>query len=106
MIRATWNGAVIAESQRTTIVEGNHYFAPEDVNADFLVKSDKHTLCAWKGTASYYSVEVNGQINTDAAWTYPNPTAQAQEIKDRIAFWRGVQVQEVDDPVDSADRNQ
>ncbi len=102
MIRASWNGAVIAESDRTAVVEGNHYFPLEDVNTEFLIPSEKHTLCAWKGTASYYSLTVDGHVNTDAAWTYPNPTTEAREIKDRIAFWRGVEVREVNDPIDSA----
>lgn len=101
MIRATWNGAVIAESSRTAVVEGNHYFPSEDVHAEFLIESDKHTLCMWKGTASYFSVTVNGQVNTDAAWTYPNTTTEAQAIQGRIAFWRGVEVREVDDPTRS-----
>lgn len=93
---------MIAESDRTTVVEGNHYFPPEDVKAGSLIQSEKHTLCAWKGTASYFSVTVEGAVNTDAAWTYPNPTTEAQAIKDRIAFWRGVEVREVDDPIQPA----
>jgi uncharacterized protein (DUF427 family) len=101
VIRATWNGAVIAESDRTTVVEGNHYFPLEDVHRRFLIESAKHTLCMWKGTASYFSLEVGGVFNTDAAWTYPNPTTEAQEIKGLIAFWRGVEVHEVDDPIRS-----
>ena len=102
MIRATWNGAVIAESDRTVVVEGNHYFPAEDVDAELLLDSEKHTLCLWKGTASYYSIAVDGQVNTDAAWTYPKTTTEARPIEGRIAFWRGVRVEEVRDPVDFA----
>ena len=95
MIRATWNGTVIAESDRTTVVEGNHYFPRDDVDPAFLADSDTHTVCPWKGTASYYSVVVDGEVNTDAAWTYPTPKDAAKEIQDHIAFWRGVEVREV-----------
>jgi uncharacterized protein (DUF427 family) len=105
MIRATWNGTVIAESDRTRRVEGNQYFPMEDIHTDLLTDSSTHTRCPWKGRASYYNVVVNGEVNPDAAWTYPKPTFLARGIKGHVAFWRGVQVQEVDDPVDSADRN-
>lgn len=93
MPRATWNGAVIAESDETVIVEGNHYFPAEAVNRDFLSDSDTHTRCFWKGTASYYDVVVDGQSNSDAAFYYPTPSDAASEIKDHIAFWRGVTVE-------------
>jgi uncharacterized protein (DUF427 family) len=96
MIRATWNGAVIAEGSRTVIVEGNHYFAPEDVNRDYLRESDYHTTCPWKGLASYYDVVVDGQVNKDAAWYYPTPKPAADAIKGRIAFWRGVKVEVIE----------
>jgi uncharacterized protein (DUF427 family) len=93
MARASWNGAVLAESDQTVVVEGNHYFPPGAVHSDFLRPSDTHTVCGWKGTASYYDVEVNGQRNPDAAWFYRDPKPAAAEIKDHIAFWKGVRVE-------------
>ncbi|MFY9529233.1 MAG: DUF427 domain-containing protein [Candidatus Acidiferrales bacterium] len=93
MARAIWQNAVIAESDKTIIVEGNHYFPPDAVRKEFLKPSSTHTECPWKGTASYYNVEVNGAMNPDAAWYYPDPRAAARQIKDRIAFWRGVRVE-------------
>lgn len=93
MARAVWNGVVIAESDDTVVVEGNHYFPVESVHSEFLAGSDRHTVCAWKGTASYYDVVVEGETNTAAAWYYPNPSEAARSIKGRIAFWRGVQVE-------------
>jgi len=93
MARAVWKGAVIAESDRTVVVEGNHYFPKSSVRTDYLRPSETHTICAWKGTASYYDIEVNGQRNTDAAWFYANPKAAAAQIKDHIAFWKGVRVE-------------
>lgn len=93
-MKAVWNGAVIAESDRTVVVEGNHYFPPEDVQKEYLKESDTHTICPWKGVASYYSVEVEGKVNRDAAWYYPDPKEAAREIGGRIAFWHGVQVTE------------
>ena len=92
MPKAIWNGATIADSDDTLVVEGNHYFPRESVNADYLRDSDTHTTCPWKGVASYYSLAVNGAENRDAAWYYPEPKTAAAEIKDRIAFWKGVQV--------------
>ena len=91
-MRATWNGAVLAESDATVIVEGNHYFAPDSLNREYFSDSDTHTVCPWKGTASYYSVTVDGQVNEDAAWVYPQPKEAASEIAGHVAFWRGVQV--------------
>jgi uncharacterized protein (DUF427 family) len=91
-IRATWNGTVLAESDRTVIVEGNHYFPAEDVHQEFLEETPTHTTCSWKGRASYYTVVVDGQRNEDAAWYYPEPLEAAHEITGRVAFWRGVQV--------------
>ncbi len=93
MARAIWNGAVIAESDRCEIIEGNHYFPRDSVHGEFLKPSDTHTICPWKGEASYYHIVVNGERNADAAWYYPTPTAAAKNIKDRIAFWKGVKVQ-------------
>ena len=93
MARAIWNGAVIAESDDTIYLEGNHYFPPEAVNRKFLVDSSDHTMCFWKGVASYYDVEVDGEVNRGAAWYYPEPSAAAANIKNYIAFWRGVQVE-------------
>lgn len=92
MAKAIWNGAVLAESDETIIVEGNHYFPSETVNPDYLRSSDHQTTCFWKGVASYYDIEVNGQVNKNAAWYYPTPSGAAQSIRDRIAFWKGVQV--------------
>jgi uncharacterized protein (DUF427 family) len=93
MPKAIWNGAVIAESDKTIVVEGNQYFPPDAVNKDYLQESQTHTVCSWKGTASYYSLVVDGQTNTDAAWYYPQPKDAAKEITNYIAFWRGVKVE-------------
>lgn len=92
MARAIWNNQVIAESFSTKVVEGNHYFPRESVNEEFLRPSDTHTTCHWKGEANYYSLEVDGASNPDAAWTYPEPREAAAHIKDHVAFWRGVTV--------------
>ena len=92
MPKAIWEGAVLAESENCVVVEGNQYFPPEAVRREHLQPSDLTTKCAWKGTAHYYNVVVNGKVNANAAWYYPNPTAAAREIKDRIAFWKGVKV--------------
>jgi len=97
MIRAIWNGAIVAESDRTISVEGNHYFPPDDVRWEYLQSSSKHTHCPWKGTASYYTLDVDGKANRDAAWYYPDPSPAAAQIADYIAFWRGVLVRRVDD---------
>ena len=91
-MRAIWNGAVIADSQDTVVVEGNHYFPAESVNVDLITASSTHTTCPWKGEASYYSIEVDGKLNKDAAWYYPQPKAAANAITGRVAFWRGVTV--------------
>jgi len=93
-MRATWNGTVIAESDHTVVVEGNHYFPADSVDRQYLEPSDKQTLCAWKGKASYYSINVGGERNEDAAWYYPAPLPAAKEITDHVAFWRGVTVEE------------
>jgi uncharacterized protein (DUF427 family) len=92
MAKATWNGAVIAESGDTRIVEGNHYFPPDAVKREYLRPSANHTVCSWKGTASYYDVVVDGRTNADAAWYYPEPKPAAKEIAGWIAFWHGVTV--------------
>jgi uncharacterized protein (DUF427 family) len=93
MPRATWEGAVIAESDACVVVEGNQYFPPEAVKKEYLRPSSTTTVCPWKGTAHYYDIEINGKRNPNAAWYYPEPSAAAREIKDRIAFWRGVKVE-------------
>lgn len=91
-MKAIWNNEVIAESDDTVIIENNHYFPLDSVTKKFLVSSNTHTTCPWKGTASYYTLEVNGQQNKDAAWYYADPKPAANTIKNRIAFWKGVQV--------------
>ncbi|MEO1204281.1 MAG: DUF427 domain-containing protein [Pseudomonadota bacterium] len=91
-MKATWNGQIIAESDDTVVVEGNHYFPRDSVNDSLLVDSDKTTVCPWKGTANYYSLSVDGETNADAAWYYAEPKGAAAEIKGRVAFWRGVEV--------------
>ena len=93
MARATWNGAVIAESDSYEVVEGNVYFPPGAVRREHFEESPTHTVCGWKGTASYYHVVVDGAENKDAAWFYPEPKEAAANIKDHVAFWRGVTVE-------------
>lgn len=92
MPKAIWNGTVIAESDDTVVVERNHYFPRESVRADLLKPSATTSVCGWKGTASYYSLEVDGKTNADAVWYYPEPKDAAKEITDRLAFWKGVEV--------------
>ena len=92
MVQAIWNGQVIAESDHTVVVEGNHYFPRGDVKAEYLADSDQHSTCPWKGEASYHDVVVDGEVNAGAAWYYPSPKDAAKEIKDHIAFWNGVEV--------------
>ena len=92
-MRATWNGVVLAESEKTVVVEGNQYFPPDSINKQYFQPSDKHTTCPWKGEASYYNIVVNGQVNNDAAWYYPATKPAADEIKGYVAFWRGVKVE-------------
>ncbi|MCH2214050.1 MAG: DUF427 domain-containing protein [Flavobacteriales bacterium] len=94
-MQAIFNGKVIAESDNTKPLEGNHYFPIEDVNKEFLKDSSTHTFCPWKGTASYYTVEVDGAEGTDAAWYYSEPKDAAAGIKDHVAFWKGVEVNPV-----------
>jgi uncharacterized protein (DUF427 family) len=93
MPKAIWNGEVIAESDKTVMVEGNHYFPREAVKRDFLRDSSTNTVCGWKGTASYFDIVVHGAVNKDAAWYYPTPKDAAQEIAGHVAFWKGVQVE-------------
>lgn len=90
-MKAIWNGAVIAQSDDTVIVEGNHYFPADSVVKDCVVPSDHTTVCPWKGTAHYYTLNVDGKQNENAAWYYPQPKSAASEIADRVAFWRGVE---------------
>lgn len=93
MARATWNGAVLAESDRFEEVEGNVYFPPDAIRREHFRESPTHTVCPWKGTASYYSVTVDGETNADAAWYYPEPKDAAANIRDHVAFWKGVRVE-------------
>lgn len=92
MPKAEWNGVVIAESDTTEIVDGNHYFPQSALNRECFRESDHTTVCGWKGTASYYDVVVDGKVNEQAAWYYPEPKAAAANIKNHVAFWKGVQV--------------
>lgn len=92
MVKAVWNGEVIADSDDTIVVEGNHYFPRDAVRADVLKPSDTTSTCPWKGLAHYHSLEVAGATNADAAWYYPEPKSAAAEIRDRIAFWKGVEI--------------
>jgi uncharacterized protein (DUF427 family) len=92
MTKAIWNGAVLAESEKTEVVEGNHYFPPETLHREYFKESGTRTVCGWKGTASYYNLVVNGQENKDAAWYYPAPLPAAATITGHVAFWKGVQV--------------
>ena len=91
-MKAVWNDVTIAESDDTVVVEGNHYFPRESLREDVVRPSDTRTVCPWKGTASYYSLEVEGQTNADAAWYYPEPKDAAKQVTDRVAFWKGVEV--------------
>ena len=92
-MKAIWNNRVLAESDDTTVVEGNHYFPREAVNWTYFRDSDHATICPWKGVASYYDIEVDGEVNRNAAWYYEEPSAAAARIKDHVAFWRGVRVE-------------
>ncbi len=91
-MKASWNRTVLAESDNTIVVEGNHYFPPDSIHRHYFKPSDSHTVCSWKGQASYYHIEVDNQINRDAAWYYPSTKAAAQEIPGYVAFWKGVRV--------------
>lgn len=92
MVQAIWNEHVIAKSDLTIVVEGNHYFPQESVNRDLLLESDNHSVCPWKGMASYYDIKVDGQVNRGAAWYYHDPSKAAEKIRNYVAFWKGVRV--------------
>ncbi len=91
-MKAIWNNKIIAESNDTVVIENNHYFPHDSINKEFFEQSDLHSVCPWKGKASYYTLEVDGKQNRDAAWFYPEASEQAKDIKNYVAFWRGVQV--------------
>ena len=95
-MQARWNGVVLADSDQTIVVENNHYFPPQSLHQEYFKPSDSHSTCVWKGEASYYHIEVDGKVNEDAAWYYPEPSEAAAKlgIKDYVAFWRGVEVVE------------
>ncbi|MFK7954250.1 MAG: DUF427 domain-containing protein [Ekhidna sp.] len=93
-MKAIWNDTVIAESNDTVVVEGNHYFPPSSIKKEFYKETDTHSVCPWKGTASYYTLEVNGEENKDAAWYYPETSELAKNFKGYIAFWKGVKVED------------
>lgn len=96
-MRASWNGLVLAESDQTVVVEGNHYFPPDSLRREHLAPSGTHSLCPWKGRASYYDVTAAGAVNPAAAWYYPKPWPLARKIRDHVAFWNGVTVEELPD---------
>lgn len=93
MAKAIWENTILAESDRTIEVEGNQYFPPDAIKREYFQPSDQHTTCPWKGLASYYNVDVNGKRNPNAAWYYPEPKPAAKQIKDYVAFWKGVKVE-------------
>nr|MBI1232664.1 DUF427 domain-containing protein [Cytophagales bacterium] len=93
-MKAIWKNTIIAESQKTIKLEGNHYFPPDTIKDGYLKPSSSKSICPWKGEASYYTIEVNGELNKDAAWVYRNPKTEASEIKEHIAFWKGVKIEE------------
>ncbi|MGK7958259.1 MAG: DUF427 domain-containing protein [Crocosphaera sp.] len=93
MAKAIWNDVILADSQECEIVEGNYYFPPDSINKDYFKESNTHSNCFWKGQANYYTLDVNGKENKDAAWYYPTPKEKAQNIKGYVAFWKGVQVE-------------
>ncbi len=98
-MRAEWNGVTLAQSDKTVVVEGNHYFPPEALNRAFFDHSDRRSVCPWKGTADYYDVVVDGKRNAAAAWTYPTPNPAAEDIRGHFAFWKGVKVSEAEPDV-------
>ncbi len=91
-MKAIWKNTVIAESQNTIEVEGNQYFPPDSIKTEYLIASNTNSVCYWKGTASYYNIAVDGQVNNDAAWYYPNPSDRANNIVNHVAFWKGVEI--------------
>ena len=91
-MKAIWNGKIIAESDKTIVIENNHYFPENSINKEYFENSDMHSTCPWKGGASYYSLVVEGKTNRNAAWYYPQPKSEAKEIQDYVAFWKGVEV--------------
>jgi len=91
-MKAIWNDTVLADSDDTVIVEGNHYFPPDSIKEDYFEESDTNTVCPWKGTANYYNINIDGKENADAAWYYPDPSDLAKNIKNHVAFWKGVEV--------------
>lgn len=93
-MQALWNGIILAQSEHTLVVEGNHYFPPDSIHKAYFRSSDTRTICPWKGQASYYHITVGDQTNTDAAWYYPTPKREAAHIKNYVAFWRGVKITE------------
>ncbi|MET1257883.1 DUF427 domain-containing protein [Flagellimonas sp. DF-77] len=93
-MKAIWNDKVIAESNETVVIENNHYFPPESINADYFKPSSTHTTCPWKGVASYYTLDVDGKENQDAAWYYPEASALAKKFEGYVAFWKGVTIEE------------
>ncbi|WP_033309255.1 DUF427 domain-containing protein [Streptomyces iakyrus] len=95
MMRAVWHGTVLAQADRTVVIEGNHYFPPESLNRAYFTESRARSLCPWKGIARYYTLTVNGDVNPNAAWYYPHPSPFARKIKNHVAFWHGVTVEAV-----------
>lgn len=93
-MKAVWNNTVVAESNDAKVIEGNHYFPEDSIKSEYFIPSETHTTCPWKGVASYYTLDVNGKHNKDAAWYYPEPKDNAREIKNHVAFWKGVTVTE------------
>jgi uncharacterized protein (DUF427 family) len=93
-MRALWKNVILAETDDTVVVEGNHYFPVDSLRREYFRNSDHHSVCPWKGTASYFDVVVGDDTNANAAWYYPTPSEQARQIKDRVAFWHGVEVQD------------
>ena len=91
-MKAIWNGQILAESENTVVVEGNHYFPADSINEEYFQPTETHTVCGWKGTASYYNVVVNGETNSDAAWCYPEAKDEAKNIENYVAFWKGVEI--------------
>jgi uncharacterized protein (DUF427 family) len=93
-MKAIWNDKIVAESDETVLIEGNHYFPPNSINKKFLIKSNTSTRCSWKGIANYYSVNVDGKLNKDSAWYYPEPLEEAKQIKEYVAFWKGIELKD------------